>query len=104
MLVLNKGYEDQQAAVVSIFSNRPMYLSGQAVISAHNTTNAQRENVVKEIYENSNPQKVSELLRKNHIAYLYFYPSSHVQVPLSKLPLKTVYKSPAATIMQVSTR
>lgn len=102
ILVLNKGYFDGTTAIVNLFSNRNMFLSGQGVIDAHNANNLERINAIEEIYRTKNPEVIKEILNKYKINYVYLYNSSKFNSSVRNLELKTAFKNNFATILKTS--
>jgi len=101
VLVLNKGEKDFLSASVKVYSGRNMFLSGQTISNAHNTTDKNRIKEVSVIYESKNPQEVSTILKKNNISYLYFYNKPNLRVSVSQINGKVIFTNTFATVVEV---
>lgn len=103
VLVMNRFAFDGISAIVSIYSDRNMYLSGQGVIIAHDAVNEERVKTVQRIIQSNNYKVVNELLRKNKIDYVYFYgnPALNLGISPKKLQADKVFDNGFAQIFKM---
>lgn len=73
ILVDNVDSWDGMYPYVSIFTQRPMFLSGQVMMSRHGISYSKRENIVNSIKNATNEVEAYRIVKKNNIDILYFY-------------------------------
>lgn len=102
ILVQNSGYFDSISAIVSIFSDRRMFLSGQGVILAHEVVDKKRENISAQIFASPSSERVNKNLKSAGISYIYFYNKEKMGIPITRLKGKKVFQNKAAVIYQIN--
>ena len=70
--------EDEPSMYINYLSDRPIYLAGARVLRDHGHNTSMREQVVKEIYDNPDPELVKSLLLESQIKYIYVPPGIKV--------------------------
>lgn len=102
VLVANKSTFDSVSAIVSIFSERNMYLSGQGVLIAHEALNKSRVATVDQIMTEKNPAAVKKLLKSSEIDYLYFYGKPKLGTSLNEIGAEEVFSNGVASVYRIS--
>lgn len=92
--------EDEPFMYVTFLTNKEIFLAGAGTLRDHGQDTADREKAVKTIFTSGNSLEVEQVLKNNHINYLYL-PNGYPFEYGSKTFLKKVFGNEAADILQV---
>lgn len=70
--------ENEEFLIVTFLSDRSVFLAGANILRDHGHDTKLREQIVKEIYNTKDPQRVKQLLSENKIKYIYVPPGIRV--------------------------
>ncbi len=101
ILVDNRGAFDSLSPMVTVFSQRNTFLSGQWISDSHNNTDQERITSAQQIFTSKDSRIVNNLLHKNHINYIYIPGRSDFTSNISDLAVIEVFHNQAATIVKV---
>lgn len=102
VLVMGQHKYVAYASVVSLFAQRDLYLSGEGVRQQKTPVISHREDVLHFIRTNPDPEKIAEILKKEHVKYLYVYNGLYPGIYGDSMHLVQQFSNQTATIYSVN--
>lgn len=91
--VFNNGKWDSMFPYVSIYANRPMYLSGQMILERHGIKFINRSDRMNILVSTTDVKQIRDILQKEGISILYFYGRPKLGVAIESLNVEKVFSN-----------
>lgn len=91
--VFNTGQWDSMFPYVSIYTNHPMYLSGQTILERHGVKFINRSDRMKILTSTSDVTQIHDILQREGISLLYFYGRPKLGVAIESLNVEKVFSN-----------
>lgn len=91
--VFNTGQWDSMFPYVSIYTNHPMYLSGQTILERHGIKFVNRSDRMKMLTSFGDVTQIRAILQEEGISILYFYGRPKLGVAIESLKIEKVFSN-----------